>query len=85
MYTFEDVGDGRVFLKEAVYREFEGDSDTVTKATIYRFSPEGRVQLERGEKPFPGNRWSDGQSDVSRNWEPKPIFGDYRRIIRKDR
>jgi hypothetical protein len=85
MYTFEDAGDGRVFLKEAVYREFDGESDTVAKATIYRFSRDGHVQVEKGEKPFRKAAVSDGAADVSRNWEPKPVFGEYRQIIRRER
>jgi hypothetical protein len=85
MYTFEDSGDGRVFLKEAVYREFDADSDTLATATIYRFSPDGRVQVEKGEKPFRKAVMSEGQVDVSRNWELRPVFGDYSRIIRRER
>jgi hypothetical protein len=85
MYSFEDVGDGKLFLSEAVYREFEGDSDTVAKATIYRFSTDGRVQIEKGEKPFQQAAVTDGHTDVSRNWEPKPGFGDFTGLARKDR
>jgi hypothetical protein len=59
--------------------------DTVATATIYRFSRDGRVQVEKGEKPFRKAAVSDGHADVSRNWEPKPEFGDYRRIIRRER
>lgn len=84
-YTFEDLGDGRVFLAEATHREYEGDSDEVAKATLYRFSQDGRVQIERGEKPFRQAMVTDSHTDVSQNWEPKPVFGDYGRLIRKDR
>ena len=85
MYTFEDMGAGKLCLREVVNREFEGDSDTLARATIYRFSPNGRVQIEKGEKPFRQALVTDSQTDVDRNWEPKPAFGEYDGLIRKDR
>lgn len=85
MYTFEDVGGGKLFLKEAVHRDFEADSDMVARATISRFSPDGRVQIEKGEKPFRQALMTERQTDVGRNWEPKPAFGLFDGLVRKDR
>ncbi len=85
MYTFEDTGDGKLFLKEALNRDFEGGTDEVARGTTYRFSADGRVQIEKAEKPFRQATVTETQADVSKNWEPKPNFGDYSRLIRKDR
>jgi hypothetical protein len=75
-YLFEDLGDGRVFLSEATHREYVAESDEVAKGTVYRFSKDARVQIERVQKPFQQATVTDGHTDVSRNWEPKPAFGD---------
>jgi len=85
MYTFEESGNGRVFLKEATHRDYEGDSDTVSKATIYRFWTDGRVMIERAEQPFKQTNVSESRTDVSRNWETKPTFGRYDQLLGKDR
>lgn len=85
MYTFEDAGKGRVFLKEATYRDYEGESDAVSKAVIYRFWTNGRVMIERSERPFKQTSVSESRADVSRNWEMKPTFGEYGHLLRKDR
>lgn len=85
MYTFEDTGDGKLFLKEALNREFEGSTDEVARGTTYRFSADGRVQIEKAERPFKQATRTETQADVSKNWEPKPSFGEYSRLVRKDR
>lgn len=84
-YTFDEIEEDRLFLKEAVYRDYQGNSNEVVRATAYRFSPDGRVSVEKTEAPFRQAGVTEGQADVSGNWEPKPHFGDYAALIRKDR
>ncbi len=84
-YTFEEVGSEKVFLKEATSREYEGDSDEVVGGKVYRFSTDGAVSIERSEKPLTQATITDSRADVAKNWEPKPAFGDYARLIVKDR
>lgn len=85
MYTFEELQAGKLFLKEAIFREYEGGSDKPARASAYRFSPDGTVAIETGSLPFRQVTVSDGKVDVSRNWESTPRFGDYGRLVEKER
>jgi len=85
MYTFEDTHDGRLFLKEAIWREFIGRSDEVKKGTAYHFSQEGTVSIEDVEHPFHQSTVREHSLDVSANWESRPEFGEYEALARKDR
>ena len=84
-YTFEEVGSDKVFLKEASSREYQGASDEVARGKVYRFSTGGAVSIERSEKPFRQASITESRSDVAKNWEPKPAFGEYARLLVKDR
>lgn len=84
-YTFDELEAGKLFLCEAAYREYKGRSDQVVRGTVYRFFPDGRSLVEKVEEPFRQAKVTEGRSDVSKNWEPKPSFGEYDGLIRKDR
>ncbi len=83
-YTFEVV-DRRLFLSEAVHREFDGQSQDVVRGAVHRFSPDGRASVEESGKPFPRATMKEHRVDVSGNWEEMPRFGDYARLLRKER
>lgn len=85
MYTFEEREPGRLFLSEAVYREFDQSSGSVARGTVYRFSPRGHASVERTERPFNRAAISEREVDVSKNWEPRPAFGDWASITRQER
>jgi hypothetical protein len=84
MYTFEELEPQKLFLSEAIYREF-GASSTIVQGTAYRFTPGGQATVEHSEPPFNRSTITDVEIDVSKNWEPKPVFGDYASIARKER
>lgn len=83
-YTFEEIG-GRLFLKEAVHREFEGDSGTPARGSVYRYTPDGLASMDEGEAPFRKATVKEKRVDVSRNWEDVPRFGEYAPLLRKER
>lgn len=85
MYTFEEVEPNKLFLKEAIYRDFDDSTDAILRGTVYRFSTNGHVSIERSEPPFHRATVTESQVEVSRNWEPKPVFGQYAGLVRKER
>lgn len=84
VHTFEEVEPGRLFLKEAIYREF-GDDSEVSRGATYRFSPDGTASIESASRPFNRSTLKETKTDVSSNWEGKPDFGNYGSLIRKER
>jgi hypothetical protein len=85
LYNFALLADERLFLKEAIHREFVGDEAKPRDATAYRFKPDGSVAIEKSNGMFNRSEVTVGQTDVSSNWEAVPEFGRYDRLIRKER
>lgn|SRR6185369_8238189 len=84
-YTFDDLVECKLFLREAAYREYAAQTDRVIRGTVYRFFPDGRTIVEKSEQPFSQSKITEDRMDVSKNWEAKPSFGEYSGLIRKDR
>jgi hypothetical protein len=82
-YDFQVATNGQMFLVGATVREFEQSSDKACRATIYKFSQNGHVDILRLE----GGKQQEAETttDVSGNWEPIPSFGDYESITRRER
>jgi len=84
-YTFEEQEDGMLFLIEAIYRKFDGESDTVTNGEVYWFSTDGTVKIDKSKPTSEKAVILEKKADVSKNWEKKPEFGKYENLIKKDR
>lgn len=85
LYNFALVDDGRLFLKEAIHREFAEDEARTKEATAYRFKPDGSVAIEKSSGAFNRSEMTESRTDVSSNWEEVPEFGGYERLLRKER
>ena len=86
LYNFEQVDGERLFLKEAIHREYSSDEvSRPSAATAYRFKPDGSVTIESSSGAFNRAEVEQSQTDVSRNWEEAPEFGRYDGLIRKER
>lgn len=85
MYSFEELESGMLFLKEAIFREYDGDNTRPARASAYRFQPSGSVSVESGAHPFRQVSVKESTTNVRRNWERKPAFGQYADIVRKER
>lgn len=84
-YGFEDVGAQRLFLKQAIYSEFAADGDQPTKGTGYYFKENGAVVMERTTAPLQTAEVAESHCDVSTHWQPRPPFGEYEDLLRKER
>jgi hypothetical protein len=84
-YQFQEIESGRMFLTMATRRKFEDGSDKVKSGTTYFFKQDGNVTIK--SEDFLANTRSvkETQADVSGNWEPYPVFGQYHSIIRENR
>jgi hypothetical protein len=77
-------GEDRLFLEQAITREFDDDGN-VRHGKAYHFKRDGTIYLE--EKDYENREAFRGekQDDVSGNWEPVPEFGRYESIARVER
>ena len=84
-YSFEEQENEMLFLIEAVYIEYEGNTDNMLTHTNYWFSPDGIVKIGKSEPPFQKVEVTEKKIDVVNNWEKKPEFGNYENLIKKER
>ena len=85
LYNFEQVDDQRLFLKEAILREYAGEAAKPSAATAYRFQPDGTVTIESSSGAFNRSEVRETLTDVRTNWEDVPVFGSYDRLMRPER
>ena len=84
-YAFQEVEPGTLFLSMATWRRHVGDTDVVAEGTTHVFSRDGTVKIQTQQ--FQDNAKSSGHStvDVSANYAPWPVFGEYDDLIRVER
>jgi hypothetical protein len=93
VYDFVEKSPGRLFMTQAVHREYDGETDRVKSGTSYFFREDGGVTVERQDFT-----WTEGQSspvatvstketrvNVSGNWDDYPRFGEYDALLRLER
>ena len=77
-YQFLEYEPGKMFLKTAIYREFDGDTDRVLAGSSYGFNQDGYVKI--WSESFDPHLLEEAERfsiDVSGNFDRYPDFGDY--------
>ncbi|WP_436873939.1 hypothetical protein [Kosakonia sacchari] len=91
LYNFKILGDDRLFLSMAIYREFaERDGEgvgilNVSHGTTYIFNEDGSTVVR--EEQFHPYKLKESLTtvDVAGNYDTFPDFGEYDSLIRKER
>lgn len=81
IYTFEEIEPGRLFLKEAIFFQFSGVSDSPAQGTMYWFQHQGRVTIESVDYSTSKTQRLEKETELLGNWENKPEFGCYDRLL----
>lgn len=87
VYQFKRQPDGRLFMVMAIFREFEGEGTKLRWAQQLGFEPDGHVrsaEIDYMKNPNVDNIY-EKYMDVSLNWEPYPVFGNYASVTRYER
>lgn len=84
LYSFKEVNPGKLFLKQAIHREFD-DSGEVSSATIFAFDEKGKIVMERQDMKTDEVETRKAKADPSPNWDRYPEFGQYDHLTREER
>ena len=76
-YAFKKISAGMLFLSMATYREFDGETVTVTLGTTYSFAPEGTVKIRKQSFKPPALEIAETSADVSQIFTAFLDFGEY--------
>lgn len=84
-YGFYPIADGRLFLRYAITREYHEGTQEVKSATQYFFKEDGNIHIIQTDLVAKIEDSWDTVNDVSGNYEPFPVFGEYDSITRFNR
>ena len=84
-YQFKEVQPTRLFLKGAVYWDFEGDAEVAHSKRIFNFSENGHIVMSEENRATGEVREFETDSSVAENWDSYPAFGEYAPLCKKER
>jgi hypothetical protein len=84
-YEFNRVTAMKLFLEQAVYFDYEGDSDQLVTTKAFIFNEDGSTTLFLSDRRLNELRETEIEADVERNWDKFPAFGKYESLMRKER
>ncbi len=85
-YAFREREPGRLFLEQASFRNFTDDTPRATSQEIYLFDVDGTHSERVSDFVNKTVKTSEPRViDVSGNWAPYPVFGEYDALLRIER
>jgi hypothetical protein len=84
-YSFFELESRALFINQVIYREYRGDTDLATRAIITQFNPDGKTKIRDNDLIKDECKVNEFYTDIKKNWEDIPEFGQYESIIRFDR
>lgn len=85
LYSFKELRPGHIFLKQAIYREFDDDTGELSTAMIYAFDEKGTIIMERQDRKNDQTESRKAKADPTPNWDRFPEFGAYDTLLREER
>ncbi|HEY4210837.1 MAG TPA: hypothetical protein VGM84_05135 [Steroidobacteraceae bacterium] len=83
-YQFKVI-DERLFLLVIMEFEYDGEAKRAIRTAHFNFDPEGKVGVVKVDRKTDIRESKVVPHDVRNNWEAVPEFGDYDRLLIKDR
>jgi hypothetical protein len=84
-YVFEKNDERNVFLIQATYREYQGDTDKIASGSLYLFDRNGTVSTTHTTYDPKSIEKATSLVDVKKNFSAIPEFGEYDDLIRVER
>ncbi|KQU63331.1 hypothetical protein ASG66_02650 [Bacillus sp. Leaf406] len=83
-YDFEVMGEGKIFLRTAMYWEYDED-DTEVSRLILGFQEDGNIAMQKRELKTGLVEERETSATLERNWEAFPGFGQYDHLCKEER
>jgi hypothetical protein len=84
-YDFQSRDGGRVFLKNAIFWDFEDDGESIASRKIFSFEESGQILMDDWTASTGESRELKAFADASVNWDAYPAFGDYLALCKEER
>ncbi|WCN39721.1 hypothetical protein [Aneurinibacillus uraniidurans] len=84
-YDFEVVSDGKLFLRTAMYWEYDDETDKEVSSLILGFREDGYIAMEKRDFNTGSVEERETSDTLEKNWDSFPGFGQYLHLCREER
>lgn len=84
-YDFEVMNDDKIFLRTAMYWEYDDETDKEVSSLILGFREDGYIEMEKKDFKTGSVEEREISDTLERNWDVFPDFGQYIHLCREER
>ncbi|QHM13808.1 hypothetical protein C7M29_01482 [Bacillus subtilis] len=84
-YDFEVISDGKIFLRTAMYWEYDDATDNEVSSLIIGFREDGHIAMEKTDFKTGSVEERETSDNLKSNWDDFPKFGEYNHLCREER
>ncbi|MBG9795713.1 hypothetical protein ABD76_25925 [Paenibacillus dendritiformis] len=84
-YDFEVMRDGKLFLRTAMYWEYDEETDKELSSLIIGFREDGYIAMEKRDFKTGSVEEREAKDTLDKNWDVFPEFGQYLHLCREER
>lgn len=84
-YDFEIKSGDKLFLKAAMYREYDGKANKEINSMIIAFHEDGNMVMEKRDYLTGSVEEREAKGSLKENWDVFPEFGQYLHLCREER
>ncbi len=84
-YDFEVMNDGKIFLRTAMYWEYDDETDKEVSSLILGFREDGYIAMEKRDFTTGSVEEREINDTLERNWDVFPDFGQYIHLCKEER
>ncbi|HEY2495008.1 MAG TPA: hypothetical protein VGI33_19125 [Paenibacillus sp.] len=84
-YDFEIMSGGKLFLRTAMYWEYDEETDNELNSLIIGFREDGYIAMEKRDFKTGSVEEREAKDTLEKNWDVFPDFGQYLHLCREER
>ena len=84
-YDFEVISDGKIFLRTAMYWEYDDETDKEVSSLILSFREDGYIAMKKKDFKTGTVEERETSDTLGTNWDVFPGFGQYFHLCREER
>ncbi|SUX76933.1 Uncharacterised protein [Priestia megaterium] len=84
-YDFEVMSEGKIFLRTAIYWEYDDETDTEVSSLILGFREDGYIAMEKRDLKNGSVEERETNDTLEGNWDAFPEFGQYIHLCKEER
>lgn len=84
-YDFEVMNEGKIFLRTAIYWEYDDETDKEVSSLILGFREDGYIAMEKRDFTTGSVEEREISDTLERNWDVFPDFGQYIHLCKEER